>query len=138
MTEREALELALEALEYPGPSWLEARQPAITAIKKALAQHSEPINKYCCHFCFNKSGQIFLDRMILCPECGNKRCPKATDHNLECTNSNYSNREWIGLTPKDLNAIYTGVRAVNHDVDFDVYGKAIEAELKKRNGYELN
>ena len=27
-------------------------------------------------------------RMIVCPECGNKRCPRATDHNLECTNSN--------------------------------------------------
>jgi hypothetical protein len=26
--------------------------------------------------------------MILCPICGNKRCPHATDHNLLCTNSN--------------------------------------------------
>jgi len=38
MTKDEALKQALEALEYPGPSWLEARQPAITAIKEALAQ----------------------------------------------------------------------------------------------------
>ena len=29
-----------------------------------------------------------LDRMILCPECGNKRCPKASDHNFSCTGSN--------------------------------------------------
>lgn len=28
--------------------------------------------------------------MILCPECGNKRCPKASDHDLACTNSNDS------------------------------------------------
>jgi len=34
----EALRLALKALEYPGPSWLEARQPAIAAIKQALKQ----------------------------------------------------------------------------------------------------
>ena len=27
-------------------------------------------------------------KMILCPECGNKRCPKASDHRLECTGSN--------------------------------------------------
>jgi len=27
-------------------------------------------------------------KMILCGECGNKRCPKASDHSLECTNSN--------------------------------------------------
>lgn len=25
---------------------------------------------------------------ILCPNCGNKRCPKASDCSLECTNSN--------------------------------------------------
>jgi hypothetical protein len=25
---------------------------------------------------------------IVCVDCGNKRCPRATDHNLECTNSN--------------------------------------------------
>jgi hypothetical protein len=27
-------------------------------------------------------------KMILCGECGNKRCPKASDHRLACTNSN--------------------------------------------------
>lgn len=27
-------------------------------------------------------------RMILCPKCGNKRCPKATNHRHECTQSN--------------------------------------------------
>ena len=26
--------------------------------------------------------------MIVCPTCGNKRCPKASDHSLACTNSN--------------------------------------------------
>ena len=26
--------------------------------------------------------------MIVCPECGNKRCPKASDHRLTCTKSN--------------------------------------------------
>jgi hypothetical protein len=26
--------------------------------------------------------------MILCKHCGNKRCPHATDHVFECTNSN--------------------------------------------------
>jgi hypothetical protein len=27
-------------------------------------------------------------RMILCPTCGNKRCPKASNHALACANSN--------------------------------------------------
>lgn len=44
---------------------------------------------YCCHQCFKSTGR-FLDRMILCSECGNKRCPKASDHNLACTHSNES------------------------------------------------
>ena len=25
---------------------------------------------------------------IVCPDCGNKRCPRGTDHRLPCTNSN--------------------------------------------------
>jgi len=56
--------------------------------KKAAQPAQEPVAKYCCHVCFDKSGQTFLDRMILCSECGNKRCPKATNHALPCTNSN--------------------------------------------------
>ena len=31
---------------------------------------------------------ITSERMITCPECGNKRCPKASDHTLDCTGSN--------------------------------------------------
>ncbi|HAY44078.1 MAG TPA: hypothetical protein DCY59_11275 [Micrococcaceae bacterium] len=29
-----------------------------------------------------------LNRMILCPGCGNKRCPRASNHDNECTKSN--------------------------------------------------
>jgi hypothetical protein len=44
MNKDEALKLALETLEYAGPSWIDARQPAITAIKEALAQpEQEPV-----------------------------------------------------------------------------------------------
>jgi hypothetical protein len=55
-----------------------------------------PINfpKCSCHTCHPISA---LDPssmfMRLCPECGNKRCPKATNHNNACTNSNDSNQE---------------------------------------------
>ena len=31
---------------------------------------------------------VHIDRMIVCPTCGNKRCPKATDHDLPCSGSN--------------------------------------------------
>lgn len=31
---------------------------------------------------------FFQSRFIVCEICGNKRCPHATDHDLDCTNSN--------------------------------------------------
>ena len=49
----------------------------------------------CCHKC--SKGKPHPDFefmplssfvMILCKDCGNKRCPKASDHNLQCTGSN--------------------------------------------------
>jgi hypothetical protein len=57
---------------------------------------------HCCHSCFytwvnsekakyEQSEQpipIFCSPFIVCSICGNKRCPKATDHSLECTNCN--------------------------------------------------
>lgn len=54
------------------------------------------MNKYTC-WCYNCLDNLLdpvtmlpvtMSRFIVCPDCGNKRCPKATDHNLACTNSN--------------------------------------------------
>jgi len=51
-----------------------------------------------CHRCINENRLgstvlgIFLPlsstKMIVCSKCGNKRCPHASDHDLECTSSN--------------------------------------------------
>ena len=44
---------------------------------------------YDCDRCWRDAGANPFERvMILCPTCGNKRCPKATDHRLACTGSN--------------------------------------------------
>ena len=40
-----------------------------------------------CHKCTRERNE-WVTRMILCPECGNKRCPRASDHTLYCTQSN--------------------------------------------------
>jgi len=29
-----------------------------------------------------------VQQMVVCPDCGNKRCPKATHHDLKCSKSN--------------------------------------------------
>ena len=49
-----------------------------------------------CHYChrndYVETGFLKIPysatRMILCPQCGNKRCPHASDHRIKCTNSN--------------------------------------------------
>ena len=48
-----------------------------------------------CHACIKEFDRkteggwpLSSVQMILCPECGNKRCPKASDHRLQCTDSN--------------------------------------------------
>jgi hypothetical protein len=50
-----------------------------------------------CHACIKEFKLKALDhmewpldlvKMIVCPTCGNKRCPKASDHRLACTGSN--------------------------------------------------
>ena len=48
---------------------------------------------YNCHVCLEGEVNefnipILATRMVLCSICGNKRCPRATDHELECTGSN--------------------------------------------------
>ena len=66
------------------------------AIRNLLNDNDKPKlgKKYDC-YCYNCNKDnivgglpFVMTRMVLCPECGNKRCPKATDHSNKCTNSN--------------------------------------------------
>jgi hypothetical protein len=45
-----------------------------------------------CYDCQNDPGlginNPVLQYMIVCPDCGNKRCPKSTNHDNSCTGSN--------------------------------------------------
>lgn len=60
----------------------------------------KPLNPCWCHFC-DREWHNYMDDvdpdgwarrlggfMILCPDCGCKRCPKATYHDHACTKSN--------------------------------------------------
>lgn len=57
-------------------------------------------------------------RMVLCPVCGNKRCPKAKDHRNECTQSN---------EPGQLGSAFFN----------DVLDKQLLDEVRRR-GYEVS
>jgi DNA-directed RNA polymerase subunit RPC12/RpoP len=134
---------AVEAIPENVEGWMpdvltDALIDARQAIKELESQ--EPVTRYCCHSCFKTSGGVMLDRMIVCPDCGNKRCPKASNHALKCTNSNDPNqvgsiythppqRTWVGLTDEERSQLVT----LHHG--WNEYGKAIEDELKQKNGY---
>jgi len=64
----------------------------VPAFHTEMLQH---LNLKCwCYNCYmEQSGDLFRQIMHLCPDCGNKRCPRATDHNLECTGSNKPNQK---------------------------------------------
>lgn len=59
----------------------------------------------CCRKCWTKEhgtnaigiGDVLVEPigmpMIVCSVCGNKRCPRATDHDLPCTGSNDPGQE---------------------------------------------
>lgn len=57
-------------------------------ISQALNAQWNLTSCWCQECCKQETGYYNLVRMVLCPECGNKRCPKATSCKLECTNSN--------------------------------------------------
>lgn len=54
--------------------------------EKAFKKVIENYNCNSCRKCISAEEQMY--RFIVCSTCGNKRCPKATDCVLECTNSN--------------------------------------------------
>lgn len=51
-----------------------------------------------------------INRMILCPSCGNKRCPHATHHIHDCTGSNEP-----GQTGSRYLNTFTGKEGKSHD-----------------------
>ena len=113
--------------------------------EKAIAEleSQEPVTRYCCHSCFKTSGGVMLDRMIVCPDCGNKRCPKASNHALKCTNSNDPNqvgsiythppqRTWVGLTDDEIDSHFEDHGWSPSEYYYPVI-KDVEAKLKEKN-----
>jgi len=45
-------------------------------------------DKCWCYNCNHPPEFPGITRFVVCPECGHKRCPKATSHDNKCTKSN--------------------------------------------------
>ena len=65
---------------------------ALTTLPVSLADPSDEPCAQCRHCLSSVPTDFGVSlaslRMCLCPTCGHKRCPRATDHRLACTGSN--------------------------------------------------
>lgn len=57
-------------------------------------ENAETSTKCWCHTC--RPVKISDMRFVVCPDCGNKRCPHANDHRNACTGSNEPGQEGSG------------------------------------------
>jgi hypothetical protein len=70
------------------------RMKAWGLLLRTVAGKPDPGDLCWCLKCVRDRGEKIngipyeMGRMIVCARCGNKRCPHATDHAEECTNSN--------------------------------------------------
>jgi Zn finger protein HypA/HybF involved in hydrogenase expression len=60
---------------------------------KTLSEQQLSVECWCHRCCEEQTGYQHMFQMVLCPTCGNKRCPRATSCKLECTASNEPNQE---------------------------------------------
>lgn len=64
----------------------------LAAMPRPVSPKLTTTNCAACYECLNDPSlgirNPVLSRMILCPKCGNKRCPRATQHERPCSGSN--------------------------------------------------
>jgi len=100
----EPTDAELVAAEWP--EGFEQAVQRLPTLADAVALFDEPAQaKPCrCRRCLTERGDLLTlaGTMILCPACGNKRCPRATDHRHACTGSNEPGQtgSWYGGMPE--------------------------------------
>lgn len=78
---------------------------------------NSPAPKRC--WCATCRPVVFGDmRVVLCPECGNKRCPRATDHRNACSGSNELGQAGSAYTAHPApQCIINGAIMTNEELD---------------------
>ena len=79
--------------------WVNRIEAALAAADAWDRERSAPIAGCWCVTCATQSlglspwSSTMIRGMVTCPDCGNKRCPKATHHDNACTGSNEPGQE---------------------------------------------
>ncbi len=105
--------------------------------ERAVANFAEAANLYTpkpgeC-ICWKCLAGKNVAMMVLCPTCGNKRCPKASDHEFRCSDSNATDQvgvreDWIPSVGDDVG--YPGVMITRYTV-LEVDGNRIKIDNHK-------
>jgi hypothetical protein len=146
MTDRELLQMALDALEYPGPSWFDSRQAIADALRASLAQ-TEPWVKTYSGGKPNYTQPIEQEPAAWGVDEGEGRCislhdlyfvKEDADHMAELKGTHAKvvalytappKKEWLGLTDDE---VYEAVENSNSVLVKDM-ARAVEAKLKEKN-----
>ena len=116
MTDRELMQQALEALEYPGPSWPETRQSIAAALRERLAQpEQEPVAHV---YLFDPNGK--------------PRVAWDNAKSIKIGTKLYTapqRPEWIGLTATEVHE----TEGYEEDRKLYRFARAIEAKLRGKN-----
>lgn len=110
----------------------DAAWSAVRLSAKALLRSTGPKPSCWCTTC----RPITLDdmRFVVCPECGNKRCPKATSHLNACTNSNAPGQpgsSWANHTKADSEQVSLS----KIDADFWLASRSQIIEAARQAGF---
>lgn len=88
MIDQNLKQVATEALELLRKYESDENIQQYAGIQDVIGKLSRILEKKNC-WCLTCRPITFDDvRFVVCPDCGNKRCPKANNHENECTNSN--------------------------------------------------
>jgi len=71
--------------------WNAYRAAMLQGAEPDFRENAETSTKCWCHTC--RPVTMTDMRFVVCPECGNKRCPHANDHRNVCTGSNEPGQE---------------------------------------------
>lgn len=77
--------------DRPAPGPMECAYVAMLAAAPNFRENAETSTKCWCRTC--RPVTMTDMRFVVCPDCGNKRCPHANDHRNACTGSNEPGQE---------------------------------------------